>query len=101
MSLSILTQATAINGFECCDLWPFDSEIFLAEASVAFKLTDKREIHGEALSERESVSSEHSWTLIERQRCGPSLSEISFKKMKPLKQATLTKDSLYLKYLKY
>ena len=79
--LSILTPALAINGFECCDLWLFESEIFLPEASVASKLTDKPKIQDEALSERESVSSEHTWAQIERRNYGASTSEISSRKL--------------------
>ena len=55
-NFSILTPALAINGLECCGLWPFESEIFLSEASVASKLKDDSKIQDEALSECESVS---------------------------------------------
>ena len=68
--LSISTPALVINEFECCGLWPYESEIFLPETSFVSKLTDEPKIQEEALSERESVSSEHPWAQIERQSCG-------------------------------
>ena len=48
--LSILTPALDINLFKCCGLWPFETEIFLLEASVASKLKDEPKILYEALS---------------------------------------------------
>ena len=40
--LSILTPAVAIDGFECCGLWPFESGVILLEASVASKIQINR-----------------------------------------------------------
>ena len=47
---SILTLPFAINGFECCCLWPFECEIFLPETSVASKLTDEPKNQGQHAS---------------------------------------------------
>ena len=83
--LSILTPALSINGFECCGLWPFESEIFQSEAFAAFKSTDEPKIQDEALSEGEGVSSKHPWAQVERQSRGASTSGISSRKIESLK----------------
>ena len=92
--LSLLTPAIVINGFECCSFWHFESEIFLPEASVVFKLTDEPKTQNEAISEREIVSLEHSWAQIERQSYGASTSEISSKKLESLKASHTDKRLL-------
>ena len=88
----MVTPALAINGFECCDLWPFEPEIFLLESSVASKLTDEPKIQDETLSKRESMSSEHSCAQIERQCCEARNKCDIFHP---------DKEYLHLKYLKY
>lgn len=45
--LSIITPALRLNGFECCGLWFFESEIFTPEAFVASKLIDDLETQDE------------------------------------------------------
>ena len=49
-SLSKLTSAPAMNGFECYDLLPFESEIFSSQTCAASKLTDEPRIQNEAPS---------------------------------------------------
>ena len=75
--MSVSTPALALNGFECCGLWPFNSGIFPPEVFLGAKITDEPETQERELPEGEMMSSDNSGVQIERRICEPSTSGLS------------------------
>ena len=98
--LSILTPALAINGNDCRDLWPFKSEMFLPEAFVASKLTGEPKIKS-MMKHYLNVKLVKVCLESNGKVAGLAQKQYVPKNVKTLKQATLIKEYLDLKYLSY